>query len=278
MLPATKPVIAVTAARTGSGKSPTVRYLAELLRSWGLKVAVFRHPLQVHSFAEDRSHSYSIIDDAQIDSCALPLRQPFEVCQGPKCSRGSTTAPSWRAPRASADVILWDGQATICPSCALALAPGSPTRCGPAMRCVGFPGEVSFPGRRGDHQQGDAATIEQIEQVEASVTRVNPAAEILTADSPVIVENAERVSGRTVVVLEEMLTLSLGNLRPGAGYRRAPSGRVGDHQPPAARGGVARPAYRRHPEAHSVLPNLGYSPSDLSDFSAGRRMPRSATP
>lgn len=43
MLATTKPVIAVTAARAGAGKSPTVRYLAELLTSLGLRVAVIRH-------------------------------------------------------------------------------------------------------------------------------------------------------------------------------------------------------------------------------------------
>ncbi len=270
MLPATKPVIAVTAARTGSGKSPTVRYLAELLRSWGLKVAVVRHPLQVHSFAEDRSHSYSIIDDAQIDSCALPLRQPFEGLPGAWVFSGLDYGAVLASAQASADVILWDGAGNDLPFLRprLHLVLIDALRAGDEVRY--FPGEVSL--LLADAviiNKCDAATIEQIEQVEASVTRVNPAAEILTADSPVIVENAERVSGRTVVVLEEMLTLSLGNLRPGAGLAAAHQVGVSAiiSPQPHAVGSLAR-VYRRHPEAHSVLPNLGYSPSDLSDFKA----------
>ncbi len=52
MLSSTKPVIAVTAASSGAGKTPTVRYLAELLVSLGLQVAVVRQPVRPQGFAQ----------------------------------------------------------------------------------------------------------------------------------------------------------------------------------------------------------------------------------
>ena len=45
MLRSEKPVVAVCAVRTGSGKSQTTRYVAALLRAAGKRVAVLRHPM-----------------------------------------------------------------------------------------------------------------------------------------------------------------------------------------------------------------------------------------
>src|SRR5918911_1732982 len=45
MLRSTKPVVAICAVRTGSGKSQTTRHVAALLRESGKTVAVLRHPM-----------------------------------------------------------------------------------------------------------------------------------------------------------------------------------------------------------------------------------------
>ena len=42
---ASVPVIAVSAVRTGCGKSQTARYLSSLLKAHGRRVAVIRHPM-----------------------------------------------------------------------------------------------------------------------------------------------------------------------------------------------------------------------------------------
>ena len=45
MLPSSKPVLAVVAARTGCGKSQTSRRIAHILRDAGLRVVLVRHPM-----------------------------------------------------------------------------------------------------------------------------------------------------------------------------------------------------------------------------------------
>src|SRR6266581_3716479 len=45
MLPSSKPVVAICAVRTGSGKSQTTRRVAAVLRESGKRVAVLRHPM-----------------------------------------------------------------------------------------------------------------------------------------------------------------------------------------------------------------------------------------
>src|SRR5438445_678644 len=52
MLKANVPVIAVTAVRTGSGKSQTTRRLAQILMAHGKKVVVVRHPMPYGELAE----------------------------------------------------------------------------------------------------------------------------------------------------------------------------------------------------------------------------------
>jgi predicted GTPase len=270
MLPTTTPVIAVSAARSGAGKSPTVRYLAELLSSWGLRVAVVRHPLRAQSYAVDREHAVARIDGAEVDACALPVREPFEGLAGVETVSGLDYAVIRQDVEARADVIVWDGAGTdlpfLRPSLHLLLI--DPLHRSETAEF--FPGEAAL--RLADTvlvTKCDSATPEQVAAVTATVRRVNPAATVLTADSPVIVEGAENVAGRTVVVVEDELTLSLGPLRAGAGLQAAHQvGVSGIISPlPQAVGSLVE-VYARHPEAQSVLPALGYGPDDLADLKA----------
>ena len=101
----------------------------------------------------------------------------------------------------------------------------------------------------------ETAGIEQIERCESGICAINPDATVLTADSPVV-EGGERVAGRTVVVVGEAHTLSLGAMKPGAGLAAAHQLRVSAiiSPLPQAVGGLVE-LYRLHPEAQSVLPH-----------------------
>lgn len=270
MLPAGKPVIAVTAANPGAGKSPTVRYLAQLLDSWGKRVAVVRHPLRAQTFAVDREHTVAHLDGAVLDACGTPLREPFDAVPGVEVISGLDYAAILEVAEATADVILWDGAGTDLPFLrpTLHLLLTDPLRADEASEY--FPGEVNL--RMADAvliSKCDAASPAQVAAVERAVRGVNPDATVLTADSPVIVEGGERVAGRTVVVVEDELMLSLGPLRPGAGLQAAREvGVSGIISPlPQAMGSLVE-VYARHAEAQSVLPATGYGPQDLADLKA----------
>jgi predicted GTPase len=270
MLAASKPVIAVTAARSGAGKSPTVRYLATLLASWGLQVAVIRHPVHAQSFAEDREHTFALVDDVRLDSCAQPTRAPYDSLPGTWMFSGLDYAAVLAAAEGSADVVLWDGVGNDLPFLkpGLHIALTDPLRAGEEADY--FPGEVGL--RLADVviiSKCDSATIDQIDQAEDAVNRINPDAIVLTADSPVLVEGAGNVIGRTVVVVEEVHTLSLGAMKPGAGLTAARRiGVSGIISPlPQAVGSLVQ-VYRLHPEAQSVLPVPGFGPADLADLKA----------
>lgn len=270
MLGSTKPVIAVTSALPGAGKSPTVRYLAELLSSWGLRVGIVQHPMRIQRFQQDRQHVEVEVDGQVLDACAAPLSEPFDGVQRAATYSGLDFAAILHAAEAASDVILWDGAGSDVPFLepTLHLVLTDPLR-GDAPASV-YPGEAGL--RMADVviiSKCDAATAQQIEAVQEAVGALNSGAAVLTADAPVVVTNGEQLRGCTVVVVEEELALSLGALRPGAGIEAARRiGASGIISPlPQAVGSLAE-LYAKHPEAHSILPAMGYSPAELADLRA----------
>jgi len=59
MLTASVPVIAISAMRTGCGKSQTARWLSRRLRTHGLRVAVVRHPMPYGDLDRQRSQRFA---------------------------------------------------------------------------------------------------------------------------------------------------------------------------------------------------------------------------
>jgi predicted GTPase len=74
MLRSSKPVIAVTAVRTGCGKSQTTRYLAALLREQGLRPAILRHPMPYGDLAKQRLQRFATLKDIDDANCTSEER------------------------------------------------------------------------------------------------------------------------------------------------------------------------------------------------------------
>src|SRR5436309_12057984 len=65
MLASSKPVVAICAVRTGSGKSQTTRRVAELLRAAGKRVAVLRHPLPYGDLTKQAVQRFARYEDLE---------------------------------------------------------------------------------------------------------------------------------------------------------------------------------------------------------------------
>ena len=63
MLASSRPVIAITAVRTGCGKSAVARWLSRELRQRGLRVAVLRHPMPYGDLAKERVQRFATMSD-----------------------------------------------------------------------------------------------------------------------------------------------------------------------------------------------------------------------
>ena len=101
MLTSRRPVVAVCAVRTGSGKSQTTRRVCALLQEMGKQVAVVRHPMPYGDLRSQAVQRFAAFEDFARHACTIEEREEYEglVEVGVPSSPGSTTPASWRRRR-----------------------------------------------------------------------------------------------------------------------------------------------------------------------------------
>src|SRR5262249_58457379 len=111
MLHSTKPVVAICAVRTGSGKSQTTRRVAQLLREGGKRVAVLRHPMPYGDLAAQAVQRFERYEDLDAADATIEEREEYEphLREGNLVFAGIDYAAILAAAEQEADVILWDG-------------------------------------------------------------------------------------------------------------------------------------------------------------------------
>src|SRR5205823_1510845 len=78
MLTSSKPVVAVCAVRTGSGKSQTTRRVAQLLRESRKRVAVLRHPMPYGDLAAQAVQRFERYEDLEEADATIEEREEYE--------------------------------------------------------------------------------------------------------------------------------------------------------------------------------------------------------
>ena len=78
MLRSTKPVIAVTAVRTGVGKSQTTRYISRILREAGIKAVAVRHPMPYGDLAKQAVQRFATYEDLDRHQTTIEEREEYE--------------------------------------------------------------------------------------------------------------------------------------------------------------------------------------------------------
>src|ERR687884_1217237 len=111
MLGSSKPVVAVCAVRTGSGKSQTTRHVAGLLRDAGKRVAVLRHPMPYGDLTRQAVQRFERYDDLEAADATIEEREEYEphLAEGNLVFAGIDYERILRAAEEEADVVLWDG-------------------------------------------------------------------------------------------------------------------------------------------------------------------------
>ncbi len=270
MLRSARPVVAVCAVRTGCGKSPTTRKVCEILQARGRSVVVVRHPMPYGNLESQAVQRFSSYDDFARQQCTIEEREEYEplVDRGIVVYAGVDYERILRAAEQEADVVVWDGGNNdtpfFFPDVHIVLF--DPHRAGHELSF--FPGETNL---RMAHiaviSKVDTAGLAQIEQVRRNIVRINPAADILLAELAVMVDQAERIRGRRVLVVEDGPTLTHGGMPFGAGTiaaQKFQAAAVVDPRP-FARGSLRR-VYETYPHIGAVLPAMGYSPEQVADL------------
>jgi len=266
-----KPVVAVCAVRTGSGKSQTTRHIAALLREGGKRVAVLRHPMPYGDLRRQAVQRFEHYEDLDAADCTIEEREEYEphLDAGNLVFAGVDYGAILAQAEAEADVILWDGGNNDTPFLRpdLHVVVLDPHRPGHELRY--HPGETNL--LLADVcvvNKVDSAPPEGIEAVVESIRAHNPRAQVIRATSPVTVEeNGVKVAGRRVLCIEDGPTLTHGEMGFGAAVLAAQQHGAAElvDPRPFAVGSIAR-AFEQYPHLGRVLPAMGYGDAQVEEL------------
>jgi predicted GTPase len=270
MLDSTKPVIAVCAVRTGSGKSQTTRRVADVLQELGKKVVVIRHPMPYGDLVAQTCQRFADYADMDDHHCTIEEREEYEphIDRGVVVYAGVDYEQILRQAEKEADVILWDGGNNDLPFYRpdLHIVVVDPHRAGHELRY--HPGEANL--RMADVvviNKIDTADLANIAAVRGNVIDVNPQAVIVEAASPITVSEPQAIRGKRVLVVEDGPTLTHGGMAYGAGVvaaRRFGAADIIDPRPYAVRS--IKATFAKYPTIGALLPAMGYSEEQIRDL------------
>lgn len=268
MLHARVPVVAVSAVRTGCGKSQVARWLTRRLGARGLEVAAMRHPMPYGDLAREAVQRFASRDDLRAAGCTIEEREEYEphLANGTVVFAGVDYAAILAAAEREADVIVWDGGNNDFPF----LQPDLHLVLVDALR----PGQITthHPGetvaRMADVivvAKADAASQADVQTAIDGARAVNPHAEIVRAASPVRLDDPDAVRGRRVLVVEDGPTITHGGMAYGAGFVAASAaGASAIVDPRASATAAIATVYARHPHIGRVLPAMGYGDEQIA--------------
>jgi predicted GTPase len=113
MLKSKVPVVSVCATRTGCGKSPVSRRVAELLKEQGLQVVAMRHPMPYGELVKQKVQRFAQLADMDLQKCTIEEREEYEphVQTGTVVYAGADYGAILREAEKEADVIICDRSA-----------------------------------------------------------------------------------------------------------------------------------------------------------------------
>lgn len=265
-----KPVVSICAARTGSGKSQTSRYVAETLIDQGYKVAAIRHPMPYGDLGKQAVQRFATYDDLDLHDCTIEEREEYEpyIDRGMIVYAGVDYEKILRQAEAEVDIILWDGGNNDLPFYVsdLQIVVVDPHRPGHELRY--HPGEANVIAADVIViNKIDTAEEESIAAVRENVVGLNPGAIIIEAASPIHLEDGGSIEGKRVLVVEDGPTLTHGGMAFGAGWiaaERFGAKEIIDPRPFAI--GSIREVYNKYPSTGKVLPAMGYGDSQIGEL------------
>lgn len=265
-----KPVVAVCAVRTGSGKSQTTRRVSLILRDMGYRVAVVRHPMPYGDLVKQAVQRFAVYADLEKQDCTIEEREEYEphLANGMIVYAGVDYERVLRQAEQEVDIVLWDGGNNDFPFYIpdLLIVVADPHR--PGHELTYYPGETN--ARTADViviNKVDTADAASVIQVRDHLRLLNPQATVIEAASPLFVDDPEAVRGKRVLVVEDGPTLTHGEMAYGAAWvaaRRFGAAEIVDPRPYAVN--TIRATFEKYPTTGAVLPAMGYGEAQMHDL------------
>jgi len=269
LLDSTKPVVAICAVRTGSGKSQTTRAVVRALKGQGRRPGVVRHPMPYGDLVAQRVQRFASLEDLDAANVTVEEREEYEphIASDTVVYAGVDYEEILKAVQSECDVVVWDGGNNDLPFFRpdVHIVVADPHRPGHETRY--HPGETNL--RMADVvviNKVDTAEPANVEAVAATVAELNPDAAVIRADSPVTVDDPAEIEGKRVLVIEDGPTLSHGEMTYGAGVVAAKQhGAAEIVDPREWAAGSLGEVYEKYPVG-PVLPAMGYSDEQIAEL------------
>jgi predicted GTPase len=270
MIQSSKPVIAVLAVRTGSGKSQTSRKIVNILRDAGKKVVAVRHPMPYGDLVKQKVQRFGTLEDLKKYNCTIEEIEEYEphIARGGVIYSGIDYEAILRQAEKEASIILWDGgnNDTAFYKANLTFTVTDPHR--PGHEMTYYPGNTSL--RMADAviiNKIDSADPENVAKVKKNIEETNPNAKIIEAESLVTAENPELIKGKRVLIVEDGPTLTHGGMKYGAGTiaaQRLGASEIVDPRPYTVDSITA--TFKEYPDIGILLPAMGYGEKQMKDL------------
>ena len=222
MIRAQRPVIAVSAVRTGCGKSQTARWISRRLHEHGVRAAVLRHPMPYGDLERQAVQRFAAPADLTAAACTVEEREEYEphLAVGNVVYAGVDYQAIVARAEEEAQVLLWDGGNNDFPFLspdlhivlADALRPGHETHYHPGEAVLRMAHVVVI-------SKANAASEAVVRGMMDAAHGLAPGAAVLRGASRVRLADETLVRGRRVLVIEDGPTLThIGPVLPALGY------------------------------------------------------------
>jgi len=270
MIKSSKPVIAVTASRTGAGKSTVSRKIASILKEYGLKVGVIRHPMPYGDLLQEAVQRFETMEDLERYKCTIEEREEYEqhINEGNIVYAGVDYQKILKLAEEESEMILWDGGNNDWPFIKpdLYVTVVDPLR--PGHELDSFPGTVNvILADVVIVNKINAAKQEDVKTVIENVRKINSKAKIILARSEISVDKPELIRGKRVLVVEDGPTVTHGQLGYAAGYiaaKQYKAKEIIDPRPYAI--GSLKETYVKYSHIENVLPAMGYGETQMKEL------------
>ncbi|MDD5339783.1 MAG: cyclic 2,3-diphosphoglycerate synthase [Candidatus ainarchaeum sp.] len=269
MLKSRRKVIAITAVRTGAGKSPLSRTIAKILQEKKARFVVIRHPMPYGNLLKEKVQRFATMADLAKGKCTIEEREEYEphIRNGVVVFAGVDYGEILEAAEKEADVIIWDGGNNDMPFIRPDLHFVVADALRPGHEMLYYPGETNF-------RSADVIVINKAAENPTDIRRIRKNAEIANPKAAVIETDLElsatpriALAGKKAIVVEDGPTTTHGGMKFGAGYEYATRNGADVIDPRPFAVGSIRDIYKKFEHLDKVVPAMGYYGKQIEELS-----------
>ncbi|MCG2694992.1 cyclic 2,3-diphosphoglycerate synthase [Candidatus Parcubacteria bacterium] len=270
MIKSKKPVVAITAVRTGCGKSVISQYIADYFSKKNLRAGVVRHPMPYGDLKKQICQKFNSLKDLEKHKCTIEEREEYEpyLEKGFPVYAGIDYEKILSLAEKENDLILWDGGNNDTPFYRPDLWMVLADARRPGHEVSYYPGEVNFRNANAIIiGKIDADSKKNVEIILRNARKINPKAKVIKMRFPFVIDKPALIKGKNVLVVEDGPTMTHGGLSFGSGFRAAQKckpKKIIDPRKYAT--GFFKKIFQEYPHLGKILPAMGYSKTQMKEL------------